>query len=659
MIYGKHNAINYNKQKIIKIHKGISPIYNNYTTNASKTNNKKNISNNLNIYSNEKENKKNQYLTSNSVSKTTKNSPRNIFYQYNHFNSKYKNNNNKQQIKYETNTNSPRKTFLNKVNFNAKKLNLNVKTLNMNLEINKYHNNNCFYNEDSDLKNVNNRNLSVIHTTKNNNDNNNHSFIIPDNKTKTKQEMTKIQVNNLRNQLDKILSTKNRSRSSTKKKIDSNKHNERNEIENTSIFTNENSFVDGNYTLTENNKINEKKSKCILLKDKKVKKNIYMNQKERKKRNELNIKLFNSLKNNFIGIKLPNKTKFNHENYKNNIKNKFRNRNQRNRELRTSKTQIENIENNSSSIIKVQKLIKKDKAQSNSIDYEFNKNKDKSSILSKIYHINTIRSKSNENNIPNKSYNSAFESLEKIINNNKNKTGDNFKKYEELENKYEVLLQSFQALKEENNDLVQENKSLKKRNSLVSEENKFLNNYIISIKKIITTIITTYSNQFQNLTQIVKNYIINIKSENHNKIDKIKSAIYEYSSEESEKNKKANSLITQLIHENKILRKILMIQKPDKNYFFKEKQGLLEKDYKLNFNYDFLKNLNKIDKDFEKKLYLNISFNNNVNKNNSVKKKIKKEKFFETDINYVKGNIYKENNKIFGKKQIKYTKIKK
>ena len=656
MIYGKHNAINYKKQKIIKLHKGMSPIYNNYIINAAKNKNNNNInfSNNLNLYENEKENKKNQYLTPNSISKTTKNSPRNIFYQYNHYNNKYKNNNNNHQIKYETTIQSPRKTFLNKLNFKAKKLNLNVKTLNMNLEINKCHNYNSSYYEDSNLKNLNNRNLSVIQANKYYNDDN--SFITKDNKTK--HDITKIQVNNLRNQLDKILSTKNRSRSSTKNKINNNKNKEKKEIENAFIFSDENSFVYDNNTLTENNKNYENRTKCILLKDKKIRKNIYINKKERKKRNGLNIKLFNSLKNNFIGIKLHNKKSIKNENDCNFSKNKFRYRNQGNRELRASKTEIENFENDSSSIIKVPKIIKQTKMETNSIEYEFNKNNDKWQISNKIYNINSIRSKSNENNIPNDSYNSNLEKNKKIITNKSRQKNYNIIKNEELENKYEVLIQSYKILKEENANLIQENKSLKKSNSFISEENAFLNNYILSIKKIIVTIISTYSKQITNLAQIVKNNVINSSSEYQNKMSKIKNVIYTYVSKELENKKRTNSLIAQLIQENKILRKILMNSRQDKN-FLQEKQSYLDKDYKLNFNYNFLKNLNKIDKDFEKKLYLNISFNNNTNKNNSVKKKIKKEKYYDTDINYIKENNNKENNKMFEKKQIKYTKIKK
>ena len=245
MIYGKYNAINYNKQKIIKLHQGISPIYNNYISNASKNNN--NNSNNINTYAYQKENKikKNQYLTPNSVSKTTKNSPRNIFNQYNHFSNKYKNNSNiNQHTKYETNINSPRKTFLKQVNFKSKKLNLKVFS----------------DNEDFNTNNLYNRNLSVINTIKHNNDDN--SFIFLDNKSKN--EITKIQVNNLRNQLDKILSSKNMSKSNVKANIhNNNNYMEKNKVEDTSIFTNENSFIYDSNTLTGNRKNNKTSSRNI------------------------------------------------------------------------------------------------------------------------------------------------------------------------------------------------------------------------------------------------------------------------------------------------------------------------------------------------------------------------------------------------------------
>ena len=66
----------------------------------------------------------------------------------------------------------------------------------------------------------------------------------------------------------------------------------KNEVQNTYNFSNDNSFIYDNYTLTENNTNN--KNKCILLKDSKIKKITYLNKREKKKRNELNIKLFNS-----------------------------------------------------------------------------------------------------------------------------------------------------------------------------------------------------------------------------------------------------------------------------------------------------------------------------------------------------------------------------
>ena len=657
MIYGKYNAINYNKQKTQKPLQMLFPFFKN--SNNIPKNNHNNISNinNNNTYVNIKDNhnKKNNYLFSNNNSKTTKNSPRNNLYYYNHiYNHKYKNNNNIQHIKYETNINSPRKSLLKKVNFKTKKLNLNVKTLNMNLAINKY-NNNISDNEDFDIKDNNKRNVSAINSVKNNNIDN--SFLFQDNIKRT--DITKIQVTNLRNQLNKILSAKNRSNSSTKKDVNNIRIREKNEEGDNSIVSNEISFMDDNHTLTEINKNNEKRNKCILLKNKKIRKNSYINRKERKKRNELNIKLFNSLKNNFIQIKLPNKKMLRNDTIENNSKNKLRNRNQRNTELRASRTQIEEKERDSSSIIKLPKKIKKTKVETNNIEYEFNKKIDNSSNLNKIYSPNTIYNKNDENYLINDDYNTIFDNSQKNeINKDISKENLNTK-YEELENKYEVFLQSYKTLKNDNLHLTQENKSLKQKISIITEENAFLNNYIISIKKIVSTIIKTYSEQIYNLSQIVKKIEVNSKSQSQNILIKIKNAIDKYSSQELNKNKRINLITTQLIQENKILRKILIMQKPDKNNFLKENQILLDKDHKLNFNYDFLKNLNKIDSDFEKKLYLNISFNNNINKNNSVKKKNRKEKHFEKDTNDSNENNYDKNNKILEKKKIKYTKSKK
>ena len=96
MIYGESDAINYKEQKQIKFQNSLSPLYKNYMTNISKNINNKNETKIINSYLKEKENrnKKNLYLNSNSVSKTTKNSPRNIFFQYNNnYYNKYKNNN--------------------------------------------------------------------------------------------------------------------------------------------------------------------------------------------------------------------------------------------------------------------------------------------------------------------------------------------------------------------------------------------------------------------------------------------------------------------------------------------------------------------------------------------------------------------------------------
>ena len=78
MLYGKYNAVDNYKQKIIKLHQSISPIYKTYINDITRTkNNKTDININSYAYEKENRNKKNQYFISNSVSKTTKNSPRN------------------------------------------------------------------------------------------------------------------------------------------------------------------------------------------------------------------------------------------------------------------------------------------------------------------------------------------------------------------------------------------------------------------------------------------------------------------------------------------------------------------------------------------------------------------------------------------------------
>ena len=351
---------------------------------------------------------------------------------------------------------------------------------------------------------------------------------------------------------------------------------------------------------------------------------------------------------------MPNKKKLRNDKIENTSKTKQRNRNQRNRELRASRTQIENLENDSSSIIKVPKIFKTKKLESNSIDDKTQT----SSKLNKINNTSTIKSKKIEDDMTSNNYSMIHDNNNSIINENNLKEKTN-KKYEEFENKYEVLLQSYKTLKEENTILIQENKSLQNNNSRYSEENTFLNNYIISIKKIVITIINSYSKEIQRLSQIIKNHTTNTKTENKNFLFKIKNVVDKYSSQELERNKRINLIIMQLIQENKILRKILMSQKPDKNYLLQDNQELIVKDHKLNFNYDFLKNFNKIDNDFEKKLYLNISFNNNVNKTNSVKKKNKKEIHYGTDKNYINENNFEENNRNFERKTIKYSKIKK
>lgn len=665
MIYGESDAINYKEQKQIKFQNSVSPLYKNYMTNISKNINNKNETKIINSYLKEKENrnKKNLYLNSNSVSKTTKNSPRNIFFQYNNnYYNKYKNNNNNNHyIKYETNINSPRKTLVKNVNFKSKKLNLNVKTLNMNLEINKYNDittNNNSDNEESNILSINNRNISVFKTKQNNR--NDNSFILKEYNNQKKNDLNKIELNNLRNQLNKILSNKNRSLSHVKKNSNNMKNNNynRNEIQKTCNYTNDNSFIEENYILTEN-KNNKSKNKCILLKDK----NTYKKLKEKKRRNELNIKLFNSLKNNFIGIKLPNKKIIKNENIENysNIHN--RNRNQRNRQLRASKTQIEYEDNSPSSIIKMPKLIKKDFSESNSIDKEINLNNNDSLFINKIFNTDKTKKYKKEKDETSKDYNTILSNENVNINTNiKNQIelSEN-KKYEELENKYEALFQSYKKLKDENINLIDINKSLKQKNQTISEENHFLNNYIISIKKIIASIITTYSQEIQKLTQIVKQFTKNSKFENSNIINKVRIAIDNYSLQELEKDKKINFILKQLLTENQFLRNLLIKQRNDKNYFLKEKQKqtIIDKEYKLNFDYDYLRNFNKKGNDFEKQLHLNISFNNSTNKNNSVQKKIKNEKYYEANIIHDNTNIYDENNKILEKKKIKYNKIKK
>ena len=143
MLYDQYKASNNNitqKQKLNKVHQSISPIYKNYFNNLVKNaNNKNDTSFLLNENNNNHKNNINNYsLISNSLSKTTKNSPRNFKY-YN----RSKNNNNKiknninPSPKFDTCLNSPRNAFPKKVNFKAAKLNFNVKTLNMNLKIKK------------------------------------------------------------------------------------------------------------------------------------------------------------------------------------------------------------------------------------------------------------------------------------------------------------------------------------------------------------------------------------------------------------------------------------------------------------------------------------------------------------------------------------------
>ena len=309
------------------------------------------------------------------------------------------------------------------------------------------------------------------------------------------------------------------------------------------------------------------------------------------------------------------------------------------------------------------KLIKKDFSESNSIDKEINLNNNDSLFINKIFNTDKTKKYKKEKDETSKDYNTILSNENVNINTNiKNQIelSEN-KKYEELENKYEALFQSYKKLKDENINLIDINKSLKQKNQTISEENHFLNNYIISIKKIIASIITTYSQEIQKLTQIVKQFTKNSKFENSNIINKVRIAIDNYSLQELEKDKKINFILKQLLTENQFLRNLLIKQRNNKNYFLKEKQKqtIIDKEYKLNFDYDFLKNFNKKNNDFEKQLHLNISFNNSTNKNNSVQKKIKNEKYYEANIIHDNTNIYDENNKILEKKKIKYNKIKK
>ena len=170
------------RHKTNKINQSISPIYKNYFNNISKNDNSINI-NSFPLKDNNKSN--NLALASNSFSKTTKNSPRNLKADLKKFQFNRMNNELNSSPKFDTNLNSPKNNFLKKVNFKAEKLNLNVKTLNMNLEIKKY--NNCPNNQEI------NNNLSIL---------NNNTFIEDENK---RNELSKIKLNDLRNQLSEII----------------------------------------------------------------------------------------------------------------------------------------------------------------------------------------------------------------------------------------------------------------------------------------------------------------------------------------------------------------------------------------------------------------------------------------------------------------------
>ena len=108
-----------------------------------------------------------------------------------------------------------------------------------------------------------------------------------------------------------------------------------------------------------------------------------------------------------------------------------------------------------------------------------------------------------------------------------------------------------------------------------------MNNYIISIKKIVSTIINTYSQQIKNLNLLVKNFTKNTQSEKNNIITKIKNIIYNYSIDNIQTNKKIYIIMSQLLNENKILRTLLIKQKPDKNFIFHEKQNFIDKEYNI------------------------------------------------------------------------------
>ena len=204
-----------------------------------------------------------------------------------------------------------------------------------------------------------------------------------------------------------------------------------------------------------------------------------------------------------------------------------------------------------------------------------------------------------------------------------------------------------------------ENILLKESKAISSEEITFLNNYIISLKRIINTIILTYSKEIKKISNNVKNYSKNSKMENNNIIIKIKKSLEEYSNRELQLKKKIFFLIKQLLIENKFLRYLLINKKPNKNDFYEEKEKLINNEAKLNFNYDdFLVKIKKIENNFEDK-FLNYSHNyySSKEKSNSIKKNDKKKSYYNNDINLNDKNN-KENNIIFEKKKIRYNRNK-
>ena len=118
-----------------------------------------------------------------------------------------------------------------------------------------------------------------------------------------------------------------------------------------------------------------------------------------------------------------------------------------------------------------------------------------------------------------------------------------------------------------------------------------------------------YSEELKKLKQNMINFIKNNSIDKNKIVNTIKKVIDKYSNQEINTNKRINLIIKQLLMENKFLRKLIITQIPTRNYFFRERQNLINEEYKLNFNYNFLENLNKIDIDLEKKFNLNTTFN--------------------------------------------------